>query len=63
MEKEFKIDFGTSYFDALKKYAKLQKEFDEYQRKNQMRFVAMIGICAVACAIHIFIFLFNLIFQ
>ena len=55
-------DYGTSYFDALKRYVRLQKEFEEYRRKSQMRFVFMIALCAGSCAARLIIFMFKLIF-
>ncbi len=57
------IDYGKSYFDALKRYVRLQKEFDEYQRRSRMRFVAMIAICWGTCVAHLIIFILNLIFN
>ena len=57
------IDYGKSYFDALKRYVSLQKEFDEYQRRSRMRFVAMIAICWGSCVVQRLMFLLNLIFN
>lgn len=57
------IDYGKSYFDALKRYVRLQKEFDEYQRRSRMRFVAMIAVCWGSCVVHLIIFVLNLIFD
>lgn len=56
-------DYGTSYFDALKSYVRLQKEFDEYRRCSQMRFVTMMAICWGSCVVHLIIFMFRLIFE
>ncbi len=44
-------DYGTSYFDALKRYVRLQREFEEYRRRSRMRFVAMMAICWGSCVI------------
>ncbi len=30
-------DYGTSYFDALKRYVRLQREFEEYRRANMTK--------------------------
>ena len=57
------IDYGTSYFDALKRYVRLQKEYAAYRRKMRMRFVAMIAICCGVCVVHLIIFMFRLIFE
>lgn len=56
-------DYGTSYFDALKRYVRLQKEFEEYRRRSRMRFVAMMAICWGSCVVHLIIFMFRLIFE
>lgn len=56
-------DYGTSYFDALKRYVRLQREFEEYQRRSRMRFVAMMAICWGSCVAHLIIFMFRLIFE
>lgn len=56
-------DYGTSYFDALKRYVRLQREFEEYQRRSRMRFVAMMAICWGSCVVHLIIFMFRLIFE
>ena len=55
------IDYGTSYFDVLKRYVRLQKEYAAYQRKMQMRFVTMIAICCGMCVVHLIIFMFRLL--
>lgn len=57
------INYGTSYFDALKRYVRLQREFEEYQRRSRMRFVAMMAICWGSCVVHLIIFMFRLIFE
>ena len=57
------IDYGKSYVDALKRNVRLQTEFDEYQRRSRMRFVAMIAICWGTCVAHLIIFILNLIFN
>ncbi len=56
-------DYGTSYFDALKRYVRLQREFEEYRRRSRMRFVAMMAICWGSCVVHLIIFMFRLIFR
>lgn len=56
-------DYGTSYFDALKRYVRLQREFEEYRRRSRMRFVAMMAICWGSCVMHLIIFMFRLIFE
>ncbi len=56
-------DYGTSYFDALKSYVRLQREFEEYRRRSRMRFVAMMAICWGSCVVHLIIFMFRLIFE
>lgn len=56
-------DYGTSYFDALKRYVRLQREFDEYRRRSQMRFIAMMATCWGSCVVHLIIFMFRLIFE
>lgn len=56
-------DYGTSYFDALKRYVLLQREFEEYRRRSRMRFVAMMAICWGSCVVHLIIFMFRLIFE
>lgn len=56
-------DYGTSYFDALKRYVRLQREFEEYRRRSRMRFVAMMAICCGSCMVHLIIFMFRLIFE
>ncbi len=56
-------DYGTSYFDALKRYVRLQREFEEYRRRSRMRFVAMMAICWGSCVVHLIIFMFRLIFE
>lgn len=56
-------DYGTSYFDALKRYVRLQREFKEYRRRSRMRFVAMMAICWGSCVVHLIIFMFRLIFE
>lgn len=56
-------DYGTSYFDALKRYVRLQREFEEYQRRSRMLFVAMMAICWGSCVVHLIIFMFRLIFE
>lgn len=58
-----KIDYGTSYFDALKKYVRIQKEYDNYRRKMQMRFILIIGILAASAAIHLALFIISLFFS
>lgn len=57
------INYGTSYFDALKRYVRLQREFEEYRRRSRMRFVAMMAICWGSCVVHLIIFMFRLIFE
>lgn len=57
------INYGTSYFDALKRYVRLQREFEEYRRRSRMRFVAMMVICWGSCVVHLIIFMFRLIFE
>lgn len=56
-------DYGTSYFDALKRYVRLQREFEEYRRHSRMRFVTMMAICWGSCVVHLIIFMFRLIFR
>lgn len=56
-------DCGTSYFDALKRYVRLQREFEEYRRRSRMRFVTMMAICWGSCVVHLIIFMFRLIFE
>lgn len=56
-------DYGTSYFDALKRYVRLQREFEEYRRRSRMRFVAMMAVCWGSCVVHLIIFMFRLIFE
>lgn len=56
-------DYGTSYFDALKRYVRLQREFEKYRRRSRMRFVAMMAICWGSCVVHLIIFMFRLIFE
>ena len=58
-----KIDYRTSYFDALKKYVPIQKEYDNYRRKVQMRFILIIGIMAASAAIHLALFIISLFFS
>lgn len=58
-----KIDYGTSYFDALKKYVRIQKKYDNYRRKMQMRFILIIGILAASAAIHLALFIISLFFS
>ena len=58
-----KVDYGTSYFDALKKYVRLQKEFDAYKRKVQKQKLLIIGILAASCAVKLAIFFIQLFFN
>ena len=57
------INYGTSYFDALKRYVRLQNEFAKYRRRSHMRFVAMMAICWGSCVVHLIIFMLRLIFE
>ncbi len=55
------IDYGTSYFDALKRYVRLQKEFDAYKRQMRMRMLSMVALLATGSILGLTLFLINLI--
>ena len=55
------IDYGTSYFDALKRYVRLQKEFDAYKRQMRMRMLSMVALLATGSILCLTLFLINLI--
>lgn len=55
------IDYGTSYFDALKRYVRLQKEFDAYKRQMRMRMLSMVALLATVSILGLTLFLINLI--
>ena len=55
------IDYGTSYFDALKRYVRLQKEFDAYKRHMRMRMLSMVALLATGSILGLTLFLINLI--
>ena len=55
------IDYGTSYFDALKRYVRLQKEFYAYKRQMRMRMLSMVALLATGSILGLTLFLINLI--
>lgn len=58
-----KIDYGASYFDTLKKYVHLQKEFDAYKKQAKKEKTAIAFIAACTILYHILWSLFKLIFN
>ncbi|MBQ8465734.1 MAG: hypothetical protein IJ545_06985 [Alphaproteobacteria bacterium] len=54
MKKEFKPDYGTSYFDALKKYVALQKKF--HALRGRYKFAVAFAIGALLADILILIY-------
>ena len=54
-------DYGNSYFNALKKYVRLQKEFDAYKQKMRMKMLFMVALLTTGCILGLTLFLINLI--
>lgn len=56
-----KTDYGTSYFDALKKYVHLQKKFDAYKKQVRADKIAVAFVASCAILLQVFLSLFNYI--